>query len=109
MKLHEIADRIGALVLYPGKHPQAEIARVCAGDRISDLLAQAREDAIIVTRLDNVQLIRICDLMETPAVCLLNGVVPGPEFTREAEERGTAVMVSSADLDETRSRLERLL
>jgi hypothetical protein len=109
MTLQVLAEQAGAQLLLPGKRPHDEIARVCAGDRMSDLLEQAGPDALLVTHLANPHLFRMAELMDVPGVCLVLSGQPEPELVRAAEASGTALLVCSAELPETRARLERCL
>ncbi len=106
MKLGEIADRIGAQLVLPGVASGEEIRRIVASDRMSDLLAQAGEETLLVTRLANAHLGRIAGLMDAPAVCLVDGVSPEDELLCTAAALGTALLVSPTDLAETCRRLE---
>ena len=53
----------------------AQIAKIYAGDRVSDLLDQASDTTLLVTNLMSLQLIRLAELMDVPAVCFVNGAV----------------------------------
>jgi hypothetical protein len=109
MTLQDLAEQAGAQLLLPGNRPHGGITRVCAGDRMSDLLEQAGPDALLVTRLANPHLFRMAELMDVPGVCLVLSGQPEPELVRAAEASGTALLVCSAGLSETRARLERCL
>lgn len=109
MRLGEIADRIGARVVLAGASLEAEVRRVVASDRMSDLLAQAGEETLLVTRMANAHLGRIAGLMDAPAVCLVDGVPPGMELLQAAREHGTGLLVSSESLEEICRRLGGLL
>ena len=109
MRLAEIADRIGAQVLLAGGRPEADIRRMVSSDRMSDLLAQAGEETLLVTRLSNAHLGRVAGLMDAPAICLVDGAAPDAELLQAAEELGTGVIVSPVDLAETGRRLRSCL
>jgi hypothetical protein len=109
MKLHEIAERIGGRLVCSGASGGAEIERAYAGDTISDLLEHARADTILVTHLHNPQLARVAELMDVPAVCLLDGVSPDDELVRAIAAQGTGLIVSPEGIEETSRRLSGLL
>lgn len=104
MKIHDLAGRIGATILT---QPPAETAieHVYAGDRVSDLLSQAHDRALLVSNLNGSQLLRLAELMDAPAVCLLNGHMPDMEVITAAAEGGTAILVSPYGMFETCGRL----
>jgi hypothetical protein len=105
----ELAQTIGARVLLPGKAGGGEIARIYAGDRMSDLLEQAAADTLLVTHLANPHLAHVAELMDVPGLCLVQGITPEPGLLAAAAACGTALLVSPVSLDDTRSRLERCL
>ncbi len=108
MNLARIARLIDARILPASSRSDREISKVYAGDRISDLIAQATPETLLVTNLANAQLIRVAELMDCPGICLVNGADPGPELTAALAAGGTMVLVSSAGLFETCGRLYRL-
>ena len=109
MRLDELARRLGAKVVTPEGDGSRVVERVYAGDRMSDLLNQAGATTLVVTNLATSQLVRAAALMDASAVCLLNGVVPGPELVGAAASSGTVLIVSPFDLFETCGRLYECL
>lgn len=108
MKLNELADRIGARIVTKDERTgRIEIDRYAHGDRVSDLLNEATESALLVTDLSNALLPRVAELMDVPAVCLLNGAVPAPEVVDAAIANGVALLVSPFDVHETCHRLQQ--
>jgi len=105
MRLEELAEVIGAKVLNPELAAGRVVERVCAGDRMSDLLNHATDATLVVTNIASSQLVRGVALMDASALCLLNGVLPDPELLKVASGSGTVVMVSPFDMFETCGRL----
>jgi len=102
MNLSELSRKINAR-FYPsaGQHcPEAH--EVHAADTISSLIANASRDTLLVTSLNNNQLIRVAELMDAPGLCLVGGVQPSPELLAQARESGAVIMVSPFGLEETR-------
>jgi hypothetical protein len=100
LKIADLAAEIGATVIAAGRH-EGRIDRVYAGDRISDLLNHTGHGTLIVSNLPGIQLVRLAELMDLPAFCLVEGTAPEPEVVAAAELHGTAVLVSPAGLFET--------
>jgi hypothetical protein len=109
MTLQELARQTGTRMLLPGMHASGGIARVVAGDRMSDLLEKAGPDTLLVTRLGNPHLFRMAELMDVPGICLVQQPEPGPGLLEDAAASGAALLVSGEGLEETRARLERCL
>jgi hypothetical protein len=109
MKLKDLALAIEAC-LHPGSGDgNSQVARVYAGVTMSDLIAHASSDTLIVTSLNNAQLARVAELMDVPGICLVNGTAPGPELRQAARRAGTAIVVSGAGLEATSRALHEVL
>lgn len=109
MKLEELAREIGAHLETTPASDRDEIQGVYAGDRMSDLLAAATEHTLLVTHIANRGLLSLIELMDIPAVCLVNGAVPEAAVLEAARDACTGIMVSPRDLYETCGRLYGVL
>jgi redox-sensing transcriptional repressor len=101
MRLQDLAHKIGAHILTPGVGEDAEVTRIYAGDRVSDLLNEASDTTLLVTNLANLQMVRVAELMEVPGICFVDGVDPGREIVDLAMMNGTLLMVSPLGVFET--------
>jgi hypothetical protein len=106
MKIADLATLAGIEVISTGSSPQAEVTRVFAADTMSELIANASPGTLLLTHLDNAQLGRVAELMEAPAICLLDGARPGRELLAAAVVAGAAILVSAAGPAETARLLE---
>jgi len=104
VRLEDLARQIGATVTTPGR-PGAEVDRVYAGDRISDLLDQSSDRTLLVTNLAGGQLMRVAELMDVPGICVTGGRMPDGEMVALARSHGTMLMVSPVGMFETCGRL----
>ena len=110
MKLSVLADQIGAkIAAHSPRANDVEIETVCAGDHMSDLLRQATDVTLVVTNLAHAMLPRMAELMDAPAVCLLNGVAPQPEVLDAAAAHNTVLLVSPVGMYQTCGRLYQVL
>jgi redox-sensing transcriptional repressor len=109
MKLEVLAEKIGARVLTPGKRGGTEIAKVYAGDRVSDLLNEASNKTLLVTNLANLQMVRIAELMDVPGICFVDGIEPQQDIIEKAKANRTMLLVSPAGVFETCGRIYQLL
>lgn len=98
MNLPALIKTTGFHPLVPPRDSTVQINHVFAGDRMSDLLAAASDDTLLVTHLNNQGIIRLIELMEVPAICFLNGVRPSEEVLAAAREYGTCVLSSPKDM-----------
>lgn len=108
MNLASIIENSGVKLLT-GNSASPDIDSVFAGDKVSDLLNAATHSTLIVTNLNGLQLMRLAELMDVPAICLLNGVEPDGEIIQAAREQGTALLISPAGMFETCGRIHRCL
>jgi hypothetical protein len=109
MKLEQLIEAIDARVLQPGSKGRTEIAHVFAGDKMSALLERAGPETMLVTSLANTQLACVAELMDCPALCLVDGAEPDPTLLEAAARGDTAVVVCALDMFETCGRLYRRL
>lgn len=105
MRIEELAKQIGAAVFTRGDGGSIDLGQVYAGDRVSDLLAAAGHHALLISNLASGQMIRVAELMDIPAICLVNGQQPEQDMIATAQEHGTLLMVSPAGLFETCGRV----
>ncbi len=106
MKLGQVAEAICAKVLHPqGAVADADVDRVFAGNRMSELLNQATSTTLIVTNLSNSHLARLAELFDVPGICLVDAVEPDPSLLRAICQCRTSLMVSPLTLDEVGERL----
>jgi len=88
-------------VVTPGKQGGTQVAKVYAGDRVSDLLNEASDQTLLVTNLMSLQMVRVAELMDVPGICFVNGVDPGTDIVDKAAASGTTLMVSPIGVFET--------
>jgi hypothetical protein len=106
MKVKELAELIDARLHLGTGSGDSEVARVHASDTMSDLIGHAAADTLLLTTLNNTQLIRVAELMDVPGICLVSGADPGPELLARASAAGTAILVSLTGFEETCRLLE---
>jgi len=101
VRVDELARCVGARIITGDACPQRIVEKIYAGDRVSDLLNEASDRTLLVTNLMSLQMIRVAELMDVPAICFVNGVSPEPEIVAKADQTGTTLMVSPIGVFET--------
>lgn len=109
MTLEELADRIGAQIITPGRPDGTPVKTVYAGDRVSDLLNEAAEGTLLVSNLASVQLVRVAELMDVPGICFVDGVTPHEDIIELARVNRTLLMTSPVGVFETCGRIYEIL
>jgi len=101
MKLEDLATNIGARIVTPGKPGGTTVAKVYAGDRVSDLLNEASDRTLLVSNLASLQMLRVAELMDVPGICFVNGIEPDADMIQLAQDNDTLLMVSPQGVFET--------
>ena len=98
MNLKELAHMIDAQLHLGSGTGEAEIAGAYAADTMSDLIAHAAPDTLLVTSLDNNQLLRVAELMDVPGICI---AAAGNTARRLSPGTGTALLLCRVGLEQT--------
>jgi hypothetical protein len=101
MRVEELAQLIHARVCSLPVPVDRAVVRFHAADTMSELIAHATPDTLLVTSLNNAQLIRVAELMDVPGICLVAGAAPSSDFLAQATAAGTAVLAAPQSLAET--------
>jgi hypothetical protein len=109
MTIAELASQINAQLCPGAREPSPEVGGIHTACTMSSLIVNAPKDTLLVTSLNNSQLIRVAELMDAPGLCLAGAVQPGSELLSLARRSGITIMVSPYSLEETRGRLEACL
>lgn len=79
MKLSEVQKILDAEVLCCKEILNKEIQYACSADLMSDVLAFAREDSLLLTGLTNPQVIRTAEMIDAVAIVFVRGKKPTPD------------------------------
>jgi len=109
MNIEELARAIEARLVVPSVSGSRNIEKVYGGITMSDLLANAAPDTLLVTCLNNIHLARVADLMEVPGICLVDGREPDAELVSHARATGKALLVANTDMVDTCARATRFV
>ena len=109
MEIGEIARLTGGELIVRPPEEKVRIARLVASNTMSDLIANAGRDTLVLTTLNNSQLIRVAELMEVPCICLAASASPGPDLVAGVRACGAALLVSPLTFAEAQGRLQAAL
>ena len=73
MKIKDIAQLLNAEILTPEISLETEVHTACGSDMMSDVLAYVKDQAVLVTGLNNPQVIRTADMMDMVCVVYVRG------------------------------------
>lgn len=105
MVLRDIKNRLDAELLVGEESLDLEISMACGSDLLSDVLAFAKSDSLLLTGLTNSQVIRTAEVADIRAVCFVRGKRPGREMIEQAREKGIPLLCTSLPLYEACGRL----
>lgn len=94
MTIAEIKDVLNASVLTEGADFTREVHAACGSDMMSDVLAYVKDQAVLVTGLNNPQVVRTADMMDMVCIVFVRGKMPDAMILQLAQERGIAVLRS---------------
>ena len=93
MKIREIKEWLDAEMLCGFENMDEEIEGVFASDFMSDILAFADNQKLLITGMVNPQVIRTAEMMDMRCIVFVRGKSPTDEIIALAKECGIIVMV----------------
>lgn len=94
MKIKEIVDILHADVLTPGADLEREVHTACGSDMMSDVLAYVKDQAVLVTGLNNPQVVRTASMMDMACVVFVRGKKPDPSILSLANQLDIAILAT---------------
>jgi len=92
LKLSEISEVINAEVLSYEAGLETEISSAYGCDLMSDVLAFASDQEMLLTGLLNTQTIRTAEMMDIKAITFVRGKKPAEDVISLAEEKGITLL-----------------
>ena len=92
MKLRQVAALLGAQVRSCRELLDKDVENVFCTDMMADVLAFSIPDAVLITRLHNLSVVRSALMADIHCIVFSDGLVPGPELLALAETHGLVVM-----------------
>lgn len=105
MLLRDIRDALAAEVLVGRESLDLDIKMACGADLLSDVLAFAKSDSLLLIGLTHPQVIRTAEIAEIIAVCFVRGKCPPPETVELARDKSIPVLCTSLPMYESCGRL----
>jgi predicted transcriptional regulator len=105
MKLRTVLPLIEGRLLSKDADLDIEVSWGAAADLMSDVLAFAKPNALLLTGLTNPQVIRTAEMAEAAAIVFVRGKTPTEDIVRLAEEKRIALIVCKYTMFETCGKL----
>ena len=94
MTIREIAETLDATWLCCEEEGGRALRTAFASDMMSDVLAYVKDQAVLVTGLNNPQVVRTADMMDMICIVFVRGKKPDGAILQLAVDRGIAVLAT---------------
>lgn len=96
MTISQVRDILNARLHTPDVDLERQVHAACGSDMMSDVLAYVKDQAVLLTGLNNPQVVRTAEMMDMVCIVFVRGKQPQEQIVAMAAQRGMAVL--STDL-----------
>ncbi len=96
MKIKEIAEILHGEILCAKEFENSNVFSACGSDMMSDVLAFVKDQGVLVTGLNNPQVVRTAEMMDMKCVVLVRGKRPDDVMLQIAKEHNI-VLISTKE------------
>ncbi len=107
MTLQEIKEILNAQFIIAPRDARMELRMACGCDLMSDVLAFAKEEALLLTGLTNLQVIRTAEMANIKALVFVRGKEPDRETIALAMAKHIPILLTELPMYEACGRLYR--
>ncbi len=101
MIIKDVVDVVKADVITNYKDDSSELKYGFASDLMSDVLAYACSDALLITGLNNPQVIRTAEMLDIDVVLFVRGKRPGKDVIELAQENSLTILATDYTMFKT--------
>ena len=94
MKISQIQELWDAEVICGGDGLDKEVYSACGSDMMSDVLAYVKDQAVLMTGLVNLQVVRTAVMMDMLCVVFVRSKKPTDEMIEAARESGIVLLAT---------------
>ncbi len=94
MKMSKIVELLDAKVLCGEELLENEVHSACGSDMMSDVLAFVKDQAVLLTGLVNLQVVRTAAMMDMLCIVFVRGKMPSDDIVEFARDNGIVVLAS---------------
>ena len=93
MKLSRVQELLHAEI-HAGAEliPDIEVKEACGSDLMSDVLAFVKDQGLLLTGLQNLQVVRTAEMMDMQAIVFVRGKTPNQEMIQVANRMNMVLM-----------------
>ncbi len=94
MKISTLKELLDADILCGEEFLDKDVHSACGSDMMSDVLAFVKDQAVLMTGLVNLQVIRTAEMMDMICIVFVRSKRPTPEMVEAARESGIALLAT---------------
>ncbi len=94
MKISKIIELLEATVLCGEDMIENEVHSACGSDMMSDVLAYVKEQAVLLTGLINLQVVRTAEMMDMKCIVIVRGKRPNEDVINLCRESGIVMLMT---------------
>ncbi|MBQ4154271.1 MAG: hypothetical protein IJE01_03610 [Clostridia bacterium] len=94
MTISDVKNIVSAEIICGEEHINKEVTTAFGSDMMSDVLAFAKDQCVLITGLCNPQVIRTAEMLDMICVCFVRGKRPDEDMIALAKERGIVLMAT---------------
>ena len=106
--LKKVAEVLEAQVVSGQEGMDRTVNQACGSDMMSDVLAYAKEDFVLLTGLLNIQVVRTADVSDAAALIFVRDKHPEQDVLLAARSKGSPVLYTRCTMFEACGRLYEL-
>ncbi len=95
MKISTLKELLDADILCGDECLDNEVHSACGSDMMSDVLAFVKDQAVLLTGLVNLQVIRTAEMMDMLCIVFVRSKRPTPEMVEAARESGITLLATN--------------
>ena len=95
MKISTLKELLDADILCGEEFLERDVHSACGSDMMSDVLAFVKDQAVLLTGLVNLQVIRTAEMMDMLCIVFVRSKRPTPEMVEAARESGITLLATN--------------
>jgi len=105
MTLEDVRRILEAEVIVGDDLLSEDVVMACGSDLMSDVLSFVKSEAILLTGLTNIQVVRTAEMADIAAICFVRGKKPSQEIAKLAESKNIPLLTTPLPMFESCGRL----
>lgn len=98
MKISTMLEILDAELIYGEENKERSVNYACGSDLMSDVLAFLEEKTVLLTGLNNPQVIRTAEMLDVSAIIFVRGKYPTDDIVDMAKENDIVLMSTDKTL-----------